>query len=211
MEELNHLRAHVIDALLAGVLDEPAAHAAEAHARSCTACGERLATARADRDAFLAHNPPALRAERLVAARPRRWRWALAPLMPALVALLLWIRPPTPQLSVHDDDAARVTFAGDALVIEPARHHHVALYAAGDDVWRLLVDLEIERQMAVPYSRLRGDERIVSVFSEQAVEEAAVRAAARLARDGRGVIDGAPLAEMRTLDLSSHRDRTKRP
>jgi hypothetical protein len=221
MEDLTHLTAFAIDRLVAGLSDDVTTAAAKTHTESCASCADRLATARADQDAFLSRNPPALRAELLHAARTRRrWRWALTLVpLPAAVALFVWLRPPAPHLAVQSSGAqiaVQTAGAARSIDVRPAGYRHVALYASGETTFRLLVDLDLDRDLTIPLEARRGEDAVIAVFSAEPVDEARVHRAVRTARNQdstlqRPIVLDVPFAEVRTAVLPSHRSRLERP
>jgi hypothetical protein len=130
-----HLREHDCDLLLAGLTPrEPW----QAHLDGCGACTARLAEATAAHDRFLAHNPPALRVDELLAKRPRSrwWGWAAglgATLAAAAAAVIVLLAPADPGVRLKGDGVGcRLVRAGQ--VVSVLRPGEPAPAREGDDV-----------------------------------------------------------------------------
>src|SRR5690242_11842325 len=101
MEPDHHLTSKAVDELVAGLLPE---QDAAPHLAGCAVCSQKVAVAQAARREFLARNPPALRAEELVAKargefRFNRWLPALGLATAAALGVLLFVRtPPSPDV-----------------------------------------------------------------------------------------------------------------
>jgi|GEM_PF-2950759 len=168
MADLNeHLSTRVIELVLADVSDERS----RAHLDACAVCADKLAAAKADRESFLAANPPSLRAAQIWATprpRPRpqrRWLWLVPTLAAASLAIVFWrtdvTTDTTPRPQLLDKGAASVSLTvkrGQAVTAA----HSGDLFVAGDAV-QLSVTISAPSEVAI-YSV--GKARPQKVWSE---------------------------------------------
>jgi len=167
-----HPPAHRLDAIAAGDADE----ASEAHVKTCAACAAYVDGLRAEAEAWRAKAEPKAfaaqvkaRATRDSAKKRARVAWAIAPVLAAAAALVLWIgRAPSvdpighapPEVAsrfkggpvvavVRDRDGRQERLegdfavrAGDRVRVEVALDHDAPIVAgllAGDGTWTALL------------------------------------------------------------------------